>query len=356
MPERPLRRIAYLLAHRGIDCRYNNGPYLSVAASGPDGFEILVLESSAGFILCFGGLEEHVASDRDVVDWVTRANNSNFRLRTDFAGSKPCRWSLERLEPQGAWVPVLETGHAGWFQSKRRVRTEYRCNAAGRTVAGAVCLALSLLSIGIAPPAYANSPGSTAAVIEHVPGAVSPRETVDFGIALARQGNVAAALAKFDEAIRDDPKLPVAYLNRGVAHANAGTLDAAIADFTSVIGLEPDSFRAFHSRGFTHWRRRDYPAAKADFERAIELAPKYPNAYAGRALVHAANGMHAAVIADCNTAIELGLDDAKVRATRGFAFMALGRNASAIADFRVAAAADPDNAATYSALVAGLAR
>jgi tetratricopeptide (TPR) repeat protein len=341
---------------RGIDCSYISDQCLSMPACGPDGFDILVFHTGGSFVICLDGLEEHLASDDDVIEWAMRAQSADFRLRTDFAGNRPCRWSLEQRQANGAWHTVLASGYVHWFRSRRTLRTQYRSNAFGRSVAGAVCLALALLSDGTAAPLYANSPAATAPAAGIDRSAVTATETVDIGIALARQGNAAAALAKFDEAIRTDPKLPIAYLNRGVAHANAGTLTAAVADFTSVISFEPDNARAYYNRGFSHWRLRSYSEANSDFEHAIAIAPDYAHAYAGRALVRAASGQHASVIADCNTAIALGLDDAKVHTTRAFAYMALGRDAAAIADFEFSTAADPDNAATYSALIKQLKR
>jgi tetratricopeptide (TPR) repeat protein len=354
--EHPLQRIAHHLAHRGVACTNIDDEHLNVPATGPDGFEILIIRSGPGFLLCIGGLEEHVSSDQDAIEWAARAQSSEYRLKTDYAGTVPRRWSLERLQRDGAWQTVLASGHVGWFQSKRHSKTEYRSNAIGRTIAGALCLAVSLLSDGAGTVAYASSPNSEARATDPDRSAISPLETVDIGIALARQGEAAAALAKFDEAIRVDPNLPAAYLNRGVAHANGGALPAAIDDFTVVISLDAGNVRAYYNRGFSHWRLRAYSDAQRDFDRAIEIAPGYPNAYAGRALVRAAHGLHEPVIADCDKAIELGLDSPMVRATRGFAFMALGRNANAIGDFLAAAAADPVNAPTYTALVNSLSR
>ena len=57
------------------------------------------------------------------------------------------------------------------------------------------------------------------------------------------------AIADFNEAIRLDPKLAMAFLGRGIAFSDKGDNDRAIADLTEAIRLDPKSAMAFDNRG-----------------------------------------------------------------------------------------------------------
>src|SRR4029079_2963422 len=70
------------------------------------------------------------------------------------------------------------------------------------------------------------------------------------GVALSAMGETDRALSDYNEAIRIDPKEPLAYFERGVALANRKReYGRAIADFTTALDLTPNNVEALIRRG-----------------------------------------------------------------------------------------------------------
>lgn len=127
------------------------------------------------------------------------------------------------------------------------------------------------------------------------------------GVALSQRGQDAAALAAFDEAIRQSPESAAAYAHRGVVRARLGDVDGAIADYdrahklgapadevlfnrcqaliskrdyqgaiadcTAVLAENPSHAGASFARGNARWLAGDADQARADWVRAIEIEP-----------------------------------------------------------------------------------
>ena len=74
-------------------------------------------------------------------------------------------------------------------------------------------------------------------------------ELVDLGIALAEQGNLEAAIASFNTAIRLDPDDPDAHTNLGVALQEQKKLSEAIRAHQQALALNPDSAEFRHNLG-----------------------------------------------------------------------------------------------------------
>ena len=95
----------------------------------------------------------------------------------------------------------------------------------------------------------------------------------------AHKGEDDKAIADFTEAIRLDPKNPLAFYNRGLLSGRQGQHDKAIADFTEVIRLDPKNAGAFHNRGLAWDHVGQLDKAIADSSEAIRLDPKNPDAF-----------------------------------------------------------------------------
>jgi tetratricopeptide (TPR) repeat protein len=127
------------------------------------------------------------------------------------------------------------------------------------------------------------------------------------GVTLSQRGQDAAALAAFDEAIRQSPESATAYAQRGVVRARLGDVDGAIADYdrahklgapadevlfnrcqaliskrdyqgaiadcTAVLAENPSHAGASFARGNARWLAGDADQARADWVRAIEIEP-----------------------------------------------------------------------------------
>ena len=203
------------------------------------------------------------------------------------------------------------------------------------------------------------------------------------GAALDALGQSDRALDDYDEAIRLDPKYPLAYYARGVLLAGyKRTYDRAIGDFDKVLTLDPANVAALIRRGDAYARRGDFGNALADLDRAVTLAPDDPEGYIYRGIVYGWRGENGRALDDFNRA--LGLDDDNVDAlvnraalyaldfrfdraiadldaaialrsydplafyNRGYALFATGKYELAIADYGTAISLDPGMGLAYN--------
>ena len=81
---------------------------------------------------------------------------------------------------------------------------------------------------------------------------------------LKAQGRLVEAIAEYDEAIRLDPELFLAYLNRGTAYEAQGRYDRAIQDYDKAISLNPEFSLTYHNRGRAYHRLGQYRRAIQD--------------------------------------------------------------------------------------------
>ena len=118
------------------------------------------------------------------------------------------------------------------------------------------------------------------------------------------------AIADYNEAIRIDPGLTLAFLGRGIAFSDKGDNDRAIADFSEAIRLDPKFARAYTNRGIVFRDKGDLDRAIADYSEAIRLDPEDAMAFTSRGIAYHAKGDNDRAIADFNEAIRLDPKDA----------------------------------------------
>lgn len=203
--------------------------------------------------------------------------------------------------------------------------------------------------------------------------------------------NAAEKIARFQEAIAEDPEFGAAYnaLGSALAATNEGN-DEAIRMFGEAIRLNPSNVWAYRNRADVYRRKGDFQRAVADFERAsklraiakiffelgyayefmaeidpspairaydeaIRLEPHYRSAFKNRCYMRAVRGDKAAV-EDCDKAVA---DDSNFNSydSRGFAYLRQRQFDKAIVDYdaAIAAAGREDNLA-YPLYGRGVAR
>jgi Tfp pilus assembly protein PilF len=101
----------------------------------------------------------------------------------------------------------------------------------------------------------------------------------NLGVAMMNQQLMEKAVAKFDAALKADPSLLVAQLNRGIALLNQQKLADAEAALQAVIKKDPTNARAWYNLGLAHRGDGDTAAALEDFQHAAKLAPDDPDVY-----------------------------------------------------------------------------
>jgi Flp pilus assembly protein TadD len=175
---------------------------------------------------------------------------------------------------------------------------------------------------------------------------LDPKYAFSRGVACGAKGDYDHAITAYSEAIRFEPKSPIAYNNRGVAYFNTGDNDHAIADYAESIRLDPKVANAYANRGRAYRAKGDNDHAIADYARAIKLDAKYAAAYNNRGLAYGAKGDSARAIADYTQAIKLDPKLANAYENRGRAYHAKGDDDRASRDFQEAIRIDPKLADT----------
>jgi tetratricopeptide (TPR) repeat protein len=126
------------------------------------------------------------------------------------------------------------------------------------------------------------------------------------GLAYAQLGEFAQAIEDFNQALRLEPKLAVAYYNRGFVYFGKREYEKAVEDFSESLRLDPKFAAAYNNRGTTYGALGQLERAITDFDRALQLDARMPGAYVGRGLAYMGLGNRAAACRDWRQAAELG--------------------------------------------------
>ncbi len=159
------------------------------------------------------------------------------------------------------------------------------------------------------------------------------------------KGDVAGALADYDQAIRLEPMGAKLYSNRGIARQAKGDVAGALADFDAAIRLMPTYANAYSGRASARYTRADVDGALADLNAAIRLNPDYAEAYYNRGNVRHLQGDLADALADYDEALRLQPQYTHAYDKRGLVRRTLGDLPGAVADFSTALQLTPAGAA-----------
>jgi tetratricopeptide (TPR) repeat protein len=102
----------------------------------------------------------------------------------------------------------------------------------------------------------------------------SPREQLNYGLALLRQGENEAGMAQLLKVQKEDPKLPHTWFNLGILYKKENEPEKAIAQFQEMLRLVPDEPVAHYQMGALYKMKEDYPSAIHQFEIARDLSPR----------------------------------------------------------------------------------
>ncbi|MCX6632812.1 MAG: FG-GAP-like repeat-containing protein [Candidatus Solibacter sp.] len=102
----------------------------------------------------------------------------------------------------------------------------------------------------------------------------SARETLNYGLALLRAGDVAAGVAELEKAKKLDPKIPHTWFNLGIAFKRRAEFDRALPQFQQMARLVPNDPAVHYQLGALHKLGNDLAAATREFERTRELNPR----------------------------------------------------------------------------------
>jgi len=197
--------------------------------------------------------------------------------------------------------------------------------------------------------ALATAAAGARSAYETVSELVSDRyarfEAGDYGAALLRRGEPAAAAAACGLVLARDPHCAQALENRGRARLALGDLAGAAGDLDRLVLVAPDSPEAYGLRARARLSLHDRAGALADAEEAVRLEPEAARAHLLRGEVRLARDEPEEAVADLDRALDLASgEDAAALAVRASAKTELGDLDAALADAAAAverAPADP---------------
>jgi tetratricopeptide (TPR) repeat protein len=110
---------------------------------------------------------------------------------------------------------------------------------------------------------------------------------LNLGVALARQGRLAEALANYQEAIRINPSLVLAHNNLGNLLNNTGKLEEALVEYRKAVQLDPSLPVVHNGIGIVLVELGRFDETMNEFTNAARLDPTYPWPYfqMGKALL-----------------------------------------------------------------------
>jgi tetratricopeptide (TPR) repeat protein len=107
-----------------------------------------------------------------------------------------------------------------------------------------------------------------------------------WGLINVQQGNIVAALAKFERAFQLDDDLYEAFMNFGELTLSFRGYDDAAAAFSRAVELRGESYDAYLGLGAARRGLGEADAAQAAYERAIEIDQDRPEAYFNLGVLH----------------------------------------------------------------------
>jgi Tfp pilus assembly protein PilF len=143
------------------------------------------------------------------------------------------------------------------------------------------------------------------------------------------------AMAAVDEAIKDDPKLPLAYEAQGFLAYSQGEFQPAEASFHRAIELGSTDFFPYYFVAEAELRTgmplpEDVPRVAAPLEKAIQINPEFAPAYAALATVYSINpDTHQKAFADGRKAVALEPGNLFYAVSFGYVLANAGKTADA---------------------------
>jgi tetratricopeptide (TPR) repeat protein len=104
--------------------------------------------------------------------------------------------------------------------------------------------------------------------------------SIDEGNALEEQGRIAEAMARYDAAVKADPRCARAHLNRGNILFAAGQIDEARSAYQLAIVCDPHYAGAHFNLGNLNARAADFEHALRNYQAAIVIKPDFSDAKA----------------------------------------------------------------------------
>jgi tetratricopeptide (TPR) repeat protein len=161
-----------------------------------------------------------------------------------------------------------------------------------------------------------------------------PEAYINRGIALRRLGQYVEAVEDFDQALKLAPKSPEALYNRALAYSLSGLYDKAVADYTHALKYAPKDWQIFYNRGNAYLDQNQMKEALADYNQALKLHPQSPEILHNRGLAYLNLGQAEEALKDADAVLKLDGNFARAQFVRAQALEKLDRKYDAMAAYR----------------------
>jgi Tfp pilus assembly protein PilF len=155
-----------------------------------------------------------------------------------------------------------------------------------------------------------------------------------------RQGDLATAMASYDEAVKRDGSRSDAYVRMAVVHDRQGEFRESADLYRQALKLSPGSPDIYCDMGYSLYLQRRWAEAEMNLRQAIALDSKHARAHNNLALVLAQNGALNDALAEFHKG---GSNGASAHANVGFVMTMQRRWDDARAQYKLALAADPSS-------------
>ncbi len=176
------------------------------------------------------------------------------------------------------------------------------------------------------------------------------------GIADARLGEYASAVASFKQALELNPTSADAHYYLGAALDSLGKTDEAQTRYQEATRLQPGFARAHLALGNLLLRTGFPDRAETAYRATLGIEPEHPDALANLGVALKQQSRMEAALDFFSRAIRLRPNDAGLHTNIGNTYLQLEEFQSAIAAFRRALDLDPDQTGAYSGLAGALIR
>ncbi len=170
---------------------------------------------------------------------------------------------------------------------------------------------------------------------------------IDEGNALEEQGRTAEAMARYDAAIRADPRCARAHLNRGNILLARAQVDEARTAYQLAIACDAKYAAAHFNLGNLNYCAGEFGHALRNYQAAIDIRPEFADAFVGMANALDSLGRTAEAGESYERALSCNPGYAEVHFNLGITAMAQGRHDEAKDSLLKAIEIRPDYAAAY---------
>ncbi len=137
------------------------------------------------------------------------------------------------------------------------------------------------------------------------------------------------AMAEFEAAAKQDPKLPFVHFNLGLVHMKKQEYGQAREEFQKDLTVEPDMALNYEEIGNSYWLTQEDANAEKSYREALRRDPRLVNSMLGLAKIYQKQQKYSAALAEADTALKVDPDRTDAHYLRAQALQRLGRSSEA---------------------------